>query len=361
RFSLSFVRAVFTSPDAQNVLFSPVSIVSAFSSLMLGARKETESELFKGFKFNDTFANPTEVHESFGKFHDYLSSLSNVNYSLHTANSILLQKDLKISDNFKQAVIKYYHSLIEQVDFEKDGRKIMSEVNEWVAKQTRNTIKEILEQELDANTKMIILNAVYFKGKWKNRFDKKFTIARVFYNNGSKQKKIDFMQIEAKYHLFRNKEYFLVRLDYVGDLSFFLLLPIKRNGLFEVLKNLEMSKLCDNIESMKERKIDLKLPKFKLESSYMLKPILQKLGISDAFSSKADFSGISDERLFVSEAIHKAFIKVDEDGTEASAATAITSRALSLPQQVDVDHPFSFFIMHNPTSIIFFAGIVNEL
>jgi len=217
--------------------------------------------------------------------------------------------------------------------------------------------------------KLVILNAIYFKGQWSSKFDAKETKKADFYNHGKDAKQVDTMyKPKSPLRYSRQEDHSVIELDYVGNASMVIVLPHERTGLENVIKNFDASKIEESLKRGRTGEdVHIYMPKFKLETSYDLKPILQSMGIKDIFDSRrANFAGISDAKdLYVSDAIHKAIVEVDEEGTVAAAVTAVRMRAMAvirpIPVVFKVEHPFAFFIRDQQTGINLFSGVINEL
>ncbi|CAN7951458.1 unnamed protein product, partial [Ixodes pacificus] len=212
-----------------------------------------------------------------------------------------------------------------------------------------------------------LLNAIYFKGEWGTAFDKEHTEKRQFFNGGVTPVEVDTMRLEAriKYRFFDDLQVEVVELPYRGlDYTMAILLPKENTGVEGLKQNLTIDRFQNYLSDLRERKITVLLPKFKLETKYSLKAPLQSLGIKQIFEPGADLSGINDESLRVSAVEHKAVVEVNEEGTVAAAATGVVIVPYSLgpePVVFRVDHPFLFFIRNTRTDDIFFVGQVNKL
>ncbi|CAN8184333.1 unnamed protein product [Coccothraustes coccothraustes] len=364
-FAVDLLRKLCEKKSGQNVFFSPFSISSALSMVLLGSRGSTEAQMCKVLSLK----NAQDAHNG------YQSLLSEINdpntkYILRTANRLYGEKTFDFLLSFLESSEKSYLAGLEQMDFLHAWEDCRKQINVWVEERTEGKIQNLLaEGILDSLTKLVLVNAIYFKGNWEKPFRKESTRKRPFQINTKETRPVQMMSKEANFNMtyigdFQTK---ILELPYVGnELSMIILLPdaIKdgSTGLERLERELTYEKLMDWIspKMMRSTKVKVSLPRFKLEENYDLKPILSSMGMPDAFElGKADFSGISSgKELVLSEVVHKSFVEVNEEGTEAAAATAAVLRpkcAMRVPE-FTADHPFLFFIRHNKTSSILFCG-----
>ncbi|GFY67362.1 serpin B10 [Trichonephila inaurata madagascariensis] len=347
----------------ENVFFSPLSIFSTLSMLYFGSRGNTAKELKGVLKYKKTGLPRSLLQTS----RDFLNKLARVERSsngtaLRTANAIVIDKTMNIRSRYKRKIANGYGASIQAVDFSKDADKAVIGINDWVKKQTNGKITSLVDS-LDPSTKMVLLNAVYFKGLWKFEFDKSKTEKDVFYNLGkeSEQREIPFMKItgEFRYGMFANFE--VLELPYKAEsISMLIVLPNKLDGLRTLIRNITEKDLLNIDQNLAAVNVKVQLPKFSLNfETEDLPKRLRKLGAEKIFDpQEADFSSMaSNKGLFVSEMIHKAVIEVKEEGTEAAGVTGtIISR--SAGEEFKADHPFLFFIKEKSTNWILFMGSV---
>ncbi|KFQ55849.1 Serpin B6, partial [Pelecanus crispus] len=272
--------------------------------------------------------------------------------------------------SFTESSQKLYHAGLEQTDFRHAWEDSRKQINSWVAERTDGKIQNLLaEGILDSLTRLVLVNAIYFKGNWEKQFNKEQTAEMPFHINKKETKPVQMMFKMDKFNMtyigdFQTK---ILELPYVGnELSMIILLPDAiqdgSTGLESLERELTYEKLIDwiNPDMMDCTEVRVSLPRFKLEEDYDLKPLLSSMGMPDAFDlEKADFSGISaGSDLVLSEVVHKSFVEVNEEGTEAAAATAgvMVLRCAPIVAEFTADHPFLFFIWHNKTSSILFCG-----
>ncbi|KAI1298444.1 Leukocyte elastase inhibitor [Halotydeus destructor] len=364
QFGVDFLKQV-SSRD--NAFFSSASISTAFAMLLAGSAGDSSNQLKAMLKLEKI----GDVNEQFGKLMNILKPRTQTNetYQLNTANKLVVNNDITVAEQFRKVIENQFKATIDAVNIAKEGPKVTADINNWVKEQTKGMIKQILNEPLDANTKLVILNAIYFKGTWVNKFHSGSTHKAKFH--GSKENEIDFMHKlgEVRVHEEKDKALVVIELPYVGSASMVIILPDSKDGLkslIEKLSNQDIEDLIKKVTDTYDREAHIYLPKFKLETEFDLVPILSKLGAKDIFDpSKADLGGVSNSRLFVTAALHKAVVDVNEEGTEAAAVTAIMARCyMSTPIQPPtyrVDRPFLFFIRDNVSGINLFAGKIGSL
>lgn len=276
---------------------------------------------------------------------------------------------------FKNDVQTIYSAKVEDVSFGDEGQRILSVVNEWVRHNTKGQIHSIMEQVPPPDTRLIVLNAISFKGKWAKPFDKELTEKMPFYNRGEEESHTDFMAMYGKPFQYANEELGgekvqIVDLPYAdNNSSMLILLPEKIDGLKRMLQSkrlhADIVKICQTLPTEKTT-LDLFVPKFKLENEYDLNSSLSEIGISDIFSPDADLSGITGRKdLIVSQVKHKAVVKLDEEGTEAAAVTAMMVMRCCMVEVLEevefkADHPFLFLIKDKKSGLILFIGKVES-
>ncbi|XP_067418684.1 serpin B6-like [Emydura macquarii macquarii] len=364
-FALNLFKNLSENANTQNIFFSPFSISSALSMVFLGAKGNTADQMAKVLSFKKA----EEIHNG------YQSLLSEINkpgtnYLLRIANRLFGEKMFKFVAQFTESCQKFYHAELEQVDFSGAAEDSRKHINAWVEEKTEGKIQNLLAQGIvNSMTRLVLVNAIYFKGNWANQFNKDRTLERQFKINKNETKPVQMMFKKAKFNMtyagdFQTK---ILELPYVdNEISMIILLPdeIKDNstGLEQLERALTYEKLTDliNPEMMDETEVEVSLPRFKLEQAYDLKSVLSSMGMPDAFdTANVDLSGMSASNdLVLSEVVHKSFVEVNEEGTEAAAATAavINFRCAMIVPRFTADHPFLFFIRHNKTGNILFYG-----
>ncbi|KAM6177333.1 leukocyte elastase inhibitor-like [Erethizon dorsatum] len=346
-----------------NIFISPYSISSAMGMIFLGTRGETAAQLSKALHFDMV----KDVHSSFQSLNAKLNKRG-ASYILKLANRLYGEKTYDFLPEFLASTKKMYGAEMVSVDFRNDTENTRKTINKWVKERTEGKIRKLLAPGvLDDTSKLVLVNAIYFKGVWQEKFQKNDTTDVPFRLNKTDTKTVKMMSQKARfpYGYIEDLKCQVLELPYRDrKVSMIILLPddIKDDttGLEEIEKQLTLEKLREWTENLETIEVNVQLPRFKVEESYNLNDSLAHLGAQDLFSSsKADLSGISGARdLSVSKIIHKAFIEVNEEGTEAAAATAGVAVFAMLTQEVNffADHPFIFILKEQATNAPLFIG-----
>ncbi|EGI61105.1 Serpin B10 [Acromyrmex echinatior] len=356
-FSANFVKTV-SQEQSDNLICSPLSAHIALSMAADGAAGNTEAQ------FKDVLKLPASKPQTLEGYQNLIDKLNNVeNVTLKLANKMFIGKDFPIKPEYKQDLETYYKSGIQSVDFSK-SQEAADTINIWCKEQTNDRIKSIInEGDVDASTALVLANAVYFKGLWAHQFDPKLTTDRPFHIDANTVKDVPTMYRKGNYKYTELPEYDAkcIELPYANkEISMVIILPNKIDGLAALTDKLEeVSAECSSrLTQIYEREVRLYLPRFRSETKLDLKDTLSnKMGLSEAFTDKANFSGISDIPLKIDKVVQKAFIEVNEEGSEAAAVTGASVRPLSgtwkpvEPLLLRVDHPFLAIIKHNSIAL----------
>lgn len=339
----------------ENVFFSPFSIETALAMVYEGARGKTAEEMA------NVLYLPEDREERLNSFSFLMHSL-NLNdtpYVLSTANALWVQKGYPIKKDYVETIETYYLGELHALDFVGNPRGAEDEINCWAEEETKGRIKKLVKG-LSSDTRLVLTNAIYLKANWSSRFNPSETHNGTFFFLGGSVV-VPFMEQVGLFNYAEGDSFQALEMPYEGErLSMVILLPKKMDGLGELEANLTPQFLDGVIRSLKPEKVAVMIPKFRFEASYKLRDVLIDMGMKSAFTS-ADFSGISDEPLVVSQAVHKAFISVAENGTEAAAATAVTITLAAPPESekpkvFNADHPFIFLIYDRETGAVLFMG-----
>ncbi len=346
-----------------NVFFSPYSISTALAMTYEGAKGKTAEEMQSVLHFPK---DDVSRRSSFASIYNDLNK-KDKEYKLSTANALWGQKDFSFEKNYIDTVQNYYGGKLQNLDFKTDAENSRQTINKWVEAQTNDRIKDLIPSGvLNPLTRLVLTNAIYFKGTWVLQFEKKETKDGDF-RTGGKTIKVPMMSLrgeKARFNYTENDDMQAIELPYKGEeISMIIILP--KNDLNSLA--IDEKKLNEYKSLFREERVDVYLPKFKFETKSMLKPVLMEMGMPTAFSETgaADFTGMTlEEPLFIDEVIHQAFVEVNEEGTEAAAATAVVMAAMSaMPQPIPVfraDHPFIFIIQERATGNILFMGRVMD-
>jgi len=354
-----------------NIFFSPYSISGALCMTYAGAMTRTAEQMkqvlhiaLPAENLHRTFAEEIRKQNAPGK-----------PYELAVANALWGQKGYSFRREFLSLLDEQYGAQMNIVDFAKAGPQAVATINAWVSERTRGKIQNIISPSAVSDlTRLILTNAIYFKGTWASQFKESRTRKEPFHLQSGGTKQIPLMRQTAKFDYAANEGVQVLKLPYVGDeLSMVVVLPRETLGLPELEKALTMERLDGWLSGLARRKVSVLLPKFKMDSKFSLSATLKAMGMTDAFIENlsgekrphADFSGMDGtDTLFISEVLHKAFVDVNEEGTEAAAATAVVMRksrsAGPRIPQFRADHPFLFLIREDRTGSILFIGRLSE-
>jgi serpin B len=352
-----------------NLFFSPYSISTALAMTSAGARGQTADQMVDVLRFpKDLRAHPASLHAACaGLQNDLNAAGAKGAFDLAVANRLWGQKGYEFLPDFLALVEKNYGAGIEQVDFARATEAARQTINAWIEKQTRDKIKDLLKPGvLDAMTRLVLTNAIYFKGKWASEFDKKLTRDEDFFVTPEKKVTAPLMRRTAEFGYFDGGEMHALELAYQGDrLAMVVLLPKSKDGIEGLEAALTPNMLEGTCAGLRRREVQVALPRFKTTAEFSLKDPLVAMGMTDAFDpAKADFSGMSGKKdLFISAVVHKAFVDVNEEGTEAAAATAVVARMTAVAEPPPVfraDHPFLFLIRDTRSGAILFLGRILD-
>ena len=348
-----------------NIFFSPFSISTAMAMVYEGAEGKTAKEIKSVFGF------PKYDNSRRNQYSNLLSEINKKDkeYALKTANALWAEQDFNFLDKYLTTVEKYYGGKTTNLDFKNEPDTSRLIINNWVEDKTNDKIKDLLPEDvIDADTRLVLTNAIYFKAKWLIQFDADKTSDEYFRVNPDKSIKVPMMQPTSQKSTFnytQNKDLQILEMPYAGEeLSMLILLPLDDN--IEALENsFTIEKLTEWKKSLRRRKVNVYIPKFKFETKYFMKNTLRNLGMPTAFTGSADFSGMTGKKdLIIDQVIHQAFIEVNEEGTEAAAATGIgVGMKTSMPPPTPIfkaDHPFIFIIQQKETGNILFMGRVSN-
>jgi serpin B len=368
-----------------NIFFSPWSISTAVAMAYEGARGDTANGIRSVFHFP---SDDTLRRASFAEILNTINQASG-KYKLYTANAIWLQKDYPFLKDYKDIISNYYLGQIKNLDFVNNPVGASSSINNWISKYTSNKIKDMTNPNMfNELTRAVLTNAIYFKGKWEHKFDRRDTQPKDFTLESGEKIKVPMMKLTDEKLHFNYTEtdgVQIVEMSYQGSkLSMLVLLPrtnitstnaysrFEEEGIEPELSNMTHLESILTEEKLQEWRSKLKpqivyiyMPKFTFETSYSLTDYLKSMGMNEAFTwPGADFSGMDGTKnLYIDKILHKAYIDVYEEGTEAAAATTISMMAgAAMPRYIEfmADHPFIFIIQESETGNILFIGRVND-
>ncbi len=350
-----------------NLFYSPHSISVALAMTYAGARGETAQQMADTLHF---LLGQEKLHPAFNwldaeltKRGEGAKGKDGEGFRLNVVNAIWGQKDYSFLSTFLDVLAENYGAGLRILDFITETEASRVAINKWVSDQTEGRIEDLIPQgAIDALTRLVLTNAIYFNAAWEHPFNKQLTADGPFYPLDGSQETVPMMKQTESFGYFRGQGFQAVELGYDGgELSMVILLP--EAGQFQAFEEeLNAQRVDDIIGGLQPIRLALTMPKFEFDSQFSLKDTLARMGMPLAFTDGADFSGMTGNReLFISDVIHKAFVAVDEAGTEAAAATAVIMGLTAVPEppmEVSIDRPFVFLIRDIETGAILFVGRV---
>ncbi|XP_007933678.1 serpin B10 [Orycteropus afer afer] len=382
QFALEFNKKIAETAEGKNIFFSPWGLANSLAMVYLGAKGNTAAQMAQVLHLNqdqDVRSCPEsekkrkmelsmsneEVNSNFQTLISEINKPSNA-YILKTANGLYAEKTYSFHKKYIEDMKKYFGAEPQFVNFAETPDQTRKVINSWVTNQTEGKILNLLpENSVEATTKMVLVNALYFKGMWEHQFLVANTTEKPFRVNKTTSKPVQMMSMKEKLLIFHIEEPKAngVQLYYENrDLSLLILLPEDVSGLEQLERAITYKKLSEwtRADMMELYEVHLHLPKFKLHNNYDLKEVLSQMGMRDAFDqSRADFSGMSSlNYLYLFNVFHNSFVEINEQGTEAAAGSgSVMDIRVQLPSlEFKADHPFLFFIRHNKTESILFYG-----
>jgi serpin B len=363
-FGVAMYRQI--AKPGENLFFSPFSITQAFSMVYAGARGETERQMQQALRFT----LPQErLHPAMNALDLALQSRAvpkpgqqGASPEFRVVNATWGQRGFTFEPAYLDVLAEQYGAGMRTADFQREAETLREQINAWVEGQTQERIKDLLpERSVTGDTRLVLVNALYFKGAWAAPFEPSLTRSANFNLLGGDDKEVQMMERQLTLPRMRGDGFHALALPYVGS-SFRMLLIVPDEGSFEEIDARLSAHFLDTVrQDLKNNEVVLKLPRFQVETDIPLPDVMSALGMTDAFSERADLSGIStQEHLMITGAQHKAFIAVDEKGTEAAAATGIGVGTVSLPPTFAVDRPFLFVIEDMETKSVLFLGRLME-
>jgi len=346
--------------QTSNVIISPFSVHMAVSLALMGAKGNTEAEMLTGLRLSGT--KPSIAQD----IHQLIEPIQN-NSMLKVANKVYVMESYRINPEFDIIAKKQFYSEAQTLNFAK-ATESASTINKWVEGKTNDKIKDLIAPDaLGADTRMVLVNAIYFKGFWEHQFKKDRTDKAAFYTSDTDSVQVDMMHVKEHflYGEFTKLDAKVIELPYKdSDMSMLIMLPNSKTGLSKLEADLKTVDISELKKEMYKTEVDVSIPKFKIEFELSLVDALKKMGMRDMFSHSAKFGGLLEttEPIYISDIVHKAFIEVNEEGAEAAAATgiiAVVTSAIIGPRTVfKADHPFKFLLKKNTD--ILFMGMYNN-
>jgi serine protease inhibitor len=365
QFALTMLQQLDDASAGENLCFSPLSLALALSMTLNGAEGETYDAIAKTLGYTEQKLDAINAQ---ARALSRLLNPADKSITVRMANGLWVQQGFPLKPDFLRALLSYYEARAETVDFLKP-EATADAINAWVKEQTQGLIEKLFQAgDFDAQTRLALVNTLYFEGAWQFPFPKDATSDAPFYLESGATKQVPMMRLSERLPYYTGEGFQAVALPYgEGDYRFYLFLPDKGRTVAEFRKQLTPENWAKWLGAFRVVQGSLQMPRFKIEAKYDLKPPLSALGMGVAFDpDRADFSRIADvapERLFIQKAIQKAVVEVDEEGTKAAAATGITVGVTSVPVDqfsLVADRPFLFAIVHQPTGTVLFVGVVRQ-
>jgi len=368
-FGLATYQQLAESTPDDNIFISPYSLYSCLHLAYNGAAKQTASEMarvlgLEGVKPNDTNKDHKGLTEQLTAGGESQES----SFVFHTANSLWANAKIKLKPEFVALSKNFFGAQVQNLNFS-DSDKAADAVNSWVSRETHGKIDRIVGQLSDQDL-LLLVNAAYFKARWQSPFAKNATTVADFHVSAKTVKKVSLMHISNRFNYLEKKDLQAIELPYSdGDTGMYIFLPREKTSLANFTHSLSCRSWDHWISQMAEQRGELELPSFTMNYQISCKKTLSALGMKQPFSAQADFSGMltPPPSAAISDVLHKTFVKLDEDGTEAAAATAVIERSLGMPQFADakpfkmvVDHPFFFAVMNKKNHALLFVGQVTD-
>jgi len=354
-----FMKILGSAGENENVMISPLSISYALSMTLNGADGTTRDSMLKALRMNGI--TPDEINDSYKNLTGALLSVDK-RVLISIANSVWVEKNFTVKKSFTDILTNYYDA--ESRSFDINDAAAPDKINVWIEDKTNGLIKEMIDK-LEDNTVMLLINAIYFKGKWKSQFDKSKTVEMPFFKSGGNQVDVPMMKQKNDFRVHEGDGFVVAEFPYgQGNFVMDIIIPNDQSGFNNTLAIVNDENYTSWINQMRSRETDLSFPRFKYGFKKKLKDILTDMGMGIAFSDDADFSNINDMYdLLINDVAHQSFIETNEEGTEAAAATVVEiglTSAPPTPMVLKLDHPFIYIIRETTTNTIIFMGKVAD-
>jgi len=368
-FALDLYQHLAEAEGDENFFYSPYSISLALAMTYAGARGETEQQMTDALHYT---LPQDRLHPVFNGLDQALVSRGegaegkdDEGFRLNIANAIWGQEDYTFLEAFLDTLARNYGAGMRVLDFASAAEEARVTINEWVSERTEGRIEELIPRGvIGPATRLVLTNAIYFNAAWAHPFQEGQTSEGVFHLLDGGEVTVPMMQQIASFGYAEGEGYEAVELPYDGnELSMVIMLP-EAGGFADFEGALDAERIASVVEGLERREVALTMPRFEFDSGFSLNEALKAMGMEDAFSEAADFSGMTGTRdLFISSVIHKAFVSVDEEGTEAAVATAVVMAEKAMPVEpveFAVDRPFVFLIRDIETGAVLFVGRVVD-
>jgi len=354
-----FSQVLKSSGENENVMISPLSISYALSMTLNGANGATREAMLDALRLKGISVDA--INNSYKNLTEALLAVDK-RVLMSIANSVWIENNFTVKKTFTDILTDYYNADAEKFDI--NDASAPDKINTWIEDNTNGLIKEMIDK-LEDNTVMLLINAIYFKGKWKSEFDESNTIQMPFYKSAGNQVNVPMMKQKTDFNVYAGNGFILAEFPYgQGNFVMDVILPNEQDGLSNTLALVSDASFAAWLGQMSERETDVSFPRFKYGYKKTLKDVLTDMGMGIAFTDGADFSKITDQYdLLINDVTHQSFIETNEEGTEAAAATIVDIGLTSMPPAALVfkmDHPFLYIIRETTTNSIIFMGRVAD-
>ena len=356
-FAFELLRKTIENNDDENVFLSPMSVSIVLGMALNGAENETETQIASVLQLRDmTYA---EINEYYKIMQSNLPGVD-PKVKLSIANAVWYDKLFNVKQSFLDVNAENFDAYIKMLDFQSPAA--LDTINSWCSRKTNKLIPTILD-EIPAEAVMYLTNAIYFKGLWSKKFDKKNTREAEFRNQSNQNVSVNMMSLKDTFMYYEDETAQYLSMPYGGKaFSMTVMLPVEGKSTDSLLVGFDATKWQNIQTGMTGREVQVFMPRLKVENKFKLKETLEDMGMPVAFTPMANFSGISDTPVMISDVIHKTYVTVDEEGTEAAAVTAVQFEYTSIPEYklFNVNRPFVFIISEKSTGVILFAGKIGN-
>lgn len=354
-----FAKVLDSSGENENIMISPLSISYALSMTLNGAAGETRDAMIEALRINGITTDA--LNDSYKSLTEALLSVDK-RVLMSIANSVWTENDFTVKQAFIDILTSYYKA--ESKSFDINDTSAPDKINAWIEANTNGLIKDMIS-ELEDNTVMLLINAIYFKGKWGSEFDASKTVREPFHKTGSIQVEVQMMKQKNDFMVYEGNGFVVAEFPYgQGNFVMDVILPDDQSGLASIIAQVDNESFAGWTGQLAERETDVSFPRFKYGYKKTMKEVLADMGMGIAFTESADFSNISDQfDLLINDVTHQTFIETNEEGTEAAAATVVTVGTTSMPPPAlifNMDHPFIYVIRETTTNSIIFMGRVTD-
>ncbi|XP_040916083.1 protein Z-dependent protease inhibitor-like [Toxotes jaculatrix] len=359
-FAMNLYRKISSYHD-KNIFFSPLSISTSFAALLMASDGVTHEELLKCLNLEqlERANQPELIPKLFQLLHENITQ--NGTLKLDEGMALFVQRQFEVEQKFENQIKMFFDADIKTVDFA-DKKGSVRLINEYIKQKTEDKVTGMVS-DLDPLTQLMLINTIFFQGAWQMPFDANFTQSAPFYIDNYNVVQVPMMFKEDKFHIMEDISLGakVLKLPYQEGVSMLILLPNKGMDYTVIDDEISAEKFLSWVRKLQKTKLEVNLPKFKMEQSYSLQNLLPEMGMASIFSNSANLTRLSkNARIQVSEVLHKAVIEVDETGTTAAAATTIGITPYSLPRTFIINRPFFFFIYHEDTNCLLFMGRVID-